>query len=373
MTSPVTSITANDTNFHQELNSDLVLDYLLTHPGFLESVARQPKATFWLYYTNRAAAVEDDPQSNSSFAETQSQPNPSTSNSDRVWLSVIRGSEPGSVKLRKARKQRKLPVHVLKLFDCNEILLGEVHFYSVVNDRDAQYLQVLSTWGCAMVHFAKIATAKEFPTPTTVLSPLPPEDLEYINRQRKLNSFLLDVVKSIFQDIITMDSNFAQKLVDADRASLFLVDNKTHEIFARIFDISQELDENGEPKANVQLDQEGNKEIRFPIGKGIAGHVALTGESLNITNAYEDERFNREIDSKTGYHTETILCMPIFIRNSVIGVVQMVNKHSGVFTQIDEEAFETFANYCGLALHHAKLYDKIRRSEQCASRANVLL
>lgn len=42
----------------------------------------------------------------------------------------------------------------------------------------------------------------------------------------------------------------------------------------------------------------------------------------------------------------------------------MINKHIGVFTQIDEEAFETFANYCGLALHHARLYDKIRRSEQ---------
>lgn len=42
----------------------------------------------------------------------------------------------------------------------------------------------------------------------------------------------------------------------------------------------------------------------------------------------------------------------------------MVNKHSGVFTSEDEEAFEMFAVYCGLALHHAKLYDKIKRSEQ---------
>nr|KAG5705883.1 hypothetical protein BaRGS_030773 [Batillaria attramentaria] len=42
----------------------------------------------------------------------------------------------------------------------------------------------------------------------------------------------------------------------------------------------------------------------------------------------------------------------------------MVNKHSGTFNRNDEEAFETFAIYCGLALHHAKLYDKIRRSEQ---------
>lgn len=48
----------------------------------------------------------------------------------------------------------------------------------------------------------------------------------------------------------------------------------------------------------------------------------------------------------------------------MIGVVQMVNKISGRFTEQDESAFETFAVYCGLALHHAKLYDRIKRSEQ---------
>lgn len=42
----------------------------------------------------------------------------------------------------------------------------------------------------------------------------------------------------------------------------------------------------------------------------------------------------------------------------------MVNKHGGYFTKHDEDAFETFGVYCGLALHHAKLYDKIRKSEQ---------
>ena len=64
--------------------------------------------------------------------------------------------------------------------------------------------------------------------------------------------------------------------------------------------------------------------------------------------------------------SRSILCMPICIRGLVIGVVQMVNKKGGCsyFTKEDEESFRTFAVYCGLALHHAKLYDKIRRSEQ---------
>lgn len=75
---------------------------------------------------------------------------------------------------------------------------------------------------------------------------------------------------------------------------------------------------------------------RFPLGTGIAGQVANTGEILNITDAYCDPRFNRTIDQLTGYRTKSILCMPIYIRGNIIGVVQMVNKHSGDFTKVGE-------------------------------------
>ncbi|XP_066144330.1 probable 3',5'-cyclic phosphodiesterase pde-5 isoform X3 [Euwallacea fornicatus] len=193
-----------------------------------------------------------------------------------------------------------------------------------------------------------------------------------MNQQRQLNDFLLAVVKSIFQDMVSMDMlvmkimNFAQRLVNADRASLFLVDNKNKELYATIFDIG--IDEcpvnlysgDGDDLMKVHT----SKEIRFPLGTGIAGQVAVTGEILNIKDAYADERFNRTVDQLTGYTTKTILCMPIYIRGNIIGVVQMVNKQSGFFTKEDENAFETFAIYCGLALHHAKLYDKIKKSEQ---------
>ncbi|XP_021345248.1 probable 3',5'-cyclic phosphodiesterase pde-5 isoform X2 [Mizuhopecten yessoensis] len=177
-------------------------------------------------------------------------------------------------------------------------------------------------------------------------------------KQRKLNDFLLAVTKSIFQDIVSMDTvimkimNYAKKLGNADRASLFLLDSNTNELYARIFDTG---------KADEKVPQ---KEIRFPMDKGVAGFVATTGSILNIADAYNDSRFNRDVDQQTGYRTSSILCMPIYIRGSIIGVVQMVNKIDGNFNRADEESFETFAIYCGLALHHAKLYDKIRRSEQ---------
>merc|ERR1719167_802346 len=69
-----------------------------------------------------------------------------------------------------------------------------------------------------------------------------------VQHQKSVNDFLLSVVKSIFQEMISMDTlivqimNQAQKLVDADRASLFLVDAKTNQLYARLFDVSVDAD-----------------------------------------------------------------------------------------------------------------------------------
>lgn len=111
--------------------------------------------------------------------------------------------------------------------------------------------------------------------------------------------------------------NYAQRLVDADRASLFLVDSKNKELYATIFDVGIE-GENVEESALVEMDKSRgssaasnknvgdevkthtSKEIRFPLGTGIAGQVAMTGEVLNIKDAYADPRFNRTIDQITG-------------------------------------------------------------------------
>ncbi|XP_071540575.1 probable 3',5'-cyclic phosphodiesterase pde-5 isoform X3 [Panulirus ornatus] len=210
------------------------------------------------------------------------------------------------------------------------------------HEEDEEIVNSYLVWGGIAIHYAELYHS--------------------MVKQRKLNDFILSVVKSIFQDMVSMDTlimkvmNFAQKLVNADRASLFLVDAKNRQLYARIFDMGSEFNEDDPPQSF--------KEIRFPIGTGIAGIVAQNGEVLNISDAYADPRFNRTVDQLTGYVTKSILCMPIFIRGNVIGVMQMVNKAAGVFSKEDEESFEMFAVYCGLALHHAKLYDKIRRSEQ---------
>lgn len=96
--------------------------------------------------------------------------------------------------------------------------------------------------------------------------------------------------------------NFAQRLVDADRASLFLVDSKNKELYATIFDIGVENGNGTDDSLKIEPDVKvhTSKEIRFPLGTGIAGQVAMTGEVLNITDAYSDQRFNRTVDKLTG-------------------------------------------------------------------------
>jgi cAMP and cAMP-inhibited cGMP 3',5'-cyclic phosphodiesterase 10 len=127
-----------------------------------------------------------------------------------------------------------------------------------------------------------------------------------MTRERRLNDFLLAVTKSIFQELVSMDAvmlkimSYAKKLVNADRASLFMVDSRTKELYARIFDIGREENDVSDSSL-IKVGQSTQKRslsderacIRFPMDKGIAGYVATTGKTLNIIDAYSDDRFNR--------------------------------------------------------------------------------
>ncbi|KAK6621638.1 hypothetical protein RUM44_001445 [Polyplax serrata] len=230
-------------------------------------------------------------------------------------------------------------------------LIGVLHFWRSKDgtpffEEDEEIVSSYLVWGGVAFHYAQLYIS--------------------IKKQRRLQEFLLQVVRSIFQDMVSMDTvivkiiDFAQHLVEADRASLFLIDPEKNELYARLFDFGLSDEEDGERERQPQF-----RDLRFPADAGIAGYVAKTGKLLNIADAYSDPRFNRSVDQITGYKTKSILCMPIFqAPEVVIGVVQMVNKKTGSFTKEDEKAFEMFAVYCGLALHHARLFQAINNSEQ---------
>uniref|UniRef100_A0A673I0X4 3',5'-cyclic-GMP phosphodiesterase n=1 Tax=Sinocyclocheilus rhinocerous TaxID=307959 RepID=A0A673I0X4_9TELE len=130
------------------------------------------------------------------------------------------------------------------------------------------------------------------------------------------------------------------ELIAADRYSLFLVGEDSSNrkfLVSRLFDVAE----------GSTLEEASNSGIRLEWNKGIVGYVAATGQPLNIKNAYEDPRFNAEVDQITGYKTQSILCLPIKNhREEVVGVAQAINKRCGensAFTEQDERV-KTFAH-----------------------------
>ncbi len=90
------------------------------------------------------------------------------------------------------------------------------------------------------------------------------------------------------------------------------------------------------------------------MNKGIVGHVATKAEPLNITNAYADERFNKEVDRKINYKTNTILCVPIMDKNNIVlGVIQAINKFNGYFGKEDEGLLSILSTLAAVAIRNS--------------------
>jgi len=139
----------------------------------------------------------------------------------------------------------------------------------------------------------------------------------------------------------------AKDLTTAERGTLFLVDEATDEIWSLI---AQGME---------------NKEIRLPRGRGIAGHVALTGEIVNIPDAYADERFNPEVDKQTGFRTRNILTLPI--RNTggkIVAALQLLNKANGSFTDEDTDVLLTLSGQMAMSLENAQLHRDLLEKER---------
>ncbi len=129
--------------------------------------------------------------------------------------------------------------------------------------------------------------------------------------------------------------------IQADRCTVFLFDKEKNELWSKVA---------------LGMD---SQEIRFPADKGLAGYVVQTGESVNIADAYSDPRFNKDVDSKSGYHTKSILCMPIKNNNQeIIGAFQVLNKLDGVFTKNDEDLLVAIGGSASIALENAQLFEQ---------------
>ncbi len=167
--------------------------------------------------------------------------------------------------------------------------------------------------------------------------------------ERSLESFskFLDIseiltVKAGIEGLIQRAVAAISNVMNAERASLFLLDNASGELWSK-----------------VAMGLE-TKEIRLRMGQGVAGWVAQNNESVNIKNAYSDPRFNKAVDQQTAYQTHSILCGPIKnLMGKPIGVIQAINKIGGTFSQQDEKLFAVLAHQSAIAVENFRLYQKV--------------
>ncbi len=146
----------------------------------------------------------------------------------------------------------------------------------------------------------------------------------------------------------------AQQIIGCDRCSLFIVDHERKELWSKI--------------------AQGNAgEIRFPIGKGIAGQCAATREPILINDAYADDRFNPDVDKSTGYKTRNILTVPMLDADGLItGVIQALNKNGAQdFGEEDQDLLLALGGQAAVAVENALLHGDIERLFEGFIKASV--
>ena len=178
------------------------------------------------------------------------------------------------------------------------------------------------------------------------------QNTEHFEKKRAKEMEFISIVSDVTAEIdlgalLARVMEEATRMLNADRATLFLNDEKTNELFSRV------------------AMGEGIGEIRLPNTAGIAGTVFTSGKSMNIPYAYADLRFNPSFDKQTGYFTRSILCVPVVNKEGkVIGCTQVLNKSGGKFTDEDESRLKAFTQQVAIALENAKLFEDVSKSRK---------
>lgn len=223
----------------------------------------------------------------------------------------------------------------------NEFARGDVYFGEGLNDvalmhfNNAKNISIrngdeLSVMGYVLTRIKQIKSGLDFSTP------IKSDPLVSLVKIGRSISAVTDI--DVLLRVIAEETRIA---IQADRCTVFLLDKEKNELWSKVA---------------LGMD---SKEIRFPADKGLAGYVVKTGEPLNIPDAYNDPRFNPDVDKETGYKTETILCLPIKNNNKeIIGAFQVLNKKGGVFTKVDEDLLVAIGGSASIALENAQLFEQ---------------
>jgi K+-sensing histidine kinase KdpD len=151
-------------------------------------------------------------------------------------------------------------------------------------------------------------------------------------------------------ELLELILNSAAQSIQADRGTLYLVDDIKKELWSKVHQGTDMV------------------EIRLPVGKGLAGYVAETGETILIPDTYADPRFNPDIDKRTGYRTRNMLCMPMKNKDrKIIGVFQLLNKNEGSFDNDDVSFIDALSAHASVAIENAHMAQEMVANERLSA------
>jgi phosphoserine phosphatase len=179
------------------------------------------------------------------------------------------------------------------------------------------------------------------------------EDLERILEVTRAIGATVDL-----DDLLQRIAAATTAVLDCERATVFLLDRSRGELCSRVA--------TGIAGSPIQ-------EIRFPVGRGIAGEVAVTGRGVHIPDPYADPRFNQDVDRQSGFRTTSLLTLPLVGHDGdIVGVIQALNKRGGPFTSRDESLLGSLSAQAGVAvarqglLEAAAVQQRMRRDLEVA-------
>lgn len=176
-------------------------------------------------------------------------------------------------------------------------------------------------------------------------------DIKKLNGDTRAIEILHEIGKTLtstldLKEVLSIIMQKISELLKPSNWSLMLIDEEKHELF---FEIA--VGENADKL----------KSMRLSMGEGVAGWVAMTGESLLIPDVTKDPRFTPKMDQVTHFKTQSIVCVPLKSKGRVLGVVELINKlEEKQFTAVDLNIITTLTDYAAIAIENAKYLQRVQ-------------
>jgi phosphoserine phosphatase len=173
---------------------------------------------------------------------------------------------------------------------------------------------------------------------------------------RELFSRILAVARRLggsadLREILNLVIDAMRDTLDAERATVFEFDSASNEL---VTTVAHGMAAGSDSPRNAPL----LEEIRVPLSSGLAGQCASAKHTINVPDAYADQRFNAAVDRRSGFRTRSILTIPLLGHDGeLVGVAQVLNKRGGPFTRQDEEIAEALAAQAAVAMRRGRLIE----------------